>query len=89
MPGGAGESRPESQRLRGVPGTRVAHKDGTVSDARTDAGILYLPGGPVAVCVLTAKNEDKAWKDDNAANVLIGRIAQQVLEHYANPKKKK
>ena len=24
----------------------VAHKSGTVSDAPTDAGILYLPGGP-------------------------------------------
>jgi beta-lactamase class A len=66
----------------------VAHKSGTVSDARTDAGILYLPSGPVAVCVLTAKNEDKSWKDDNAANVLIGRIAEQVVEHYAASKKK-
>ena len=67
----------------------VAHKSGTVSDARTDAGILYLPGGPVAVCVLTAQNEDKAWKDDNAANVLIGRVAQQVYEHYSVGAKKK
>jgi beta-lactamase class A len=69
-------------------GIEIAHKSGTVSDARTDAGILYLPGGPVAVCVLTAKNEDKSWKDDNAANVLIGRVAQQVVEHYALIKKK-
>ena len=67
----------------------IAHKSGTVSDARTDAGILYLPSGPVAVVVLTAKNEDKAWKDDNAANVVIGRIAEQVVEHYADSVKKK
>ena len=67
----------------------VAHKSGTVSDARTDAGIVYLPSGPVAVVVLTAKNEDKAWKDDNAANVLIGRVAQQVVEHYAVNAQKK
>jgi D-alanyl-D-alanine carboxypeptidase (penicillin-binding protein 5/6)/beta-lactamase class A len=66
----------------------VAHKSGTVEAARTDAGILYLPNGPVAVCVLTAQNQDKAWKDDNEANVLIGRIAQQVVEHYAVVKKK-
>jgi beta-lactamase class A len=72
-------------------GIELAHKSGTVSDARTDAGILYLPAGPVAICVLTAKNEDRSWKDDNAANVLIGRVAQQVVEHYASaaPKKKK
>jgi beta-lactamase class A len=67
----------------------VAHKSGTVEAARTDAGILYLPSGPVAVCVLTAQNQDKAWKDDNEANVVIGRIAQQVVEHYAVVKKKK
>ncbi len=67
----------------------VAHKSGTVSDARTDAGILYLPGGPVAVCVLTSQNADKSFKDDNAANVLIGRVAQQIVEHYSTQKKKK
>lgn len=66
----------------------VAHKSGTVADARTDAGVLYLPAGPVAVCVLTAQNQDKAWKDDNEANVTIGRIAQQVVEHYRVEKKK-
>ncbi|MBM3997480.1 MAG: serine hydrolase [Planctomycetes bacterium] len=65
----------------------VAHKSGTVSDARTDAGIIYLPSGPVAICVLTAKNEDKSFKDDNAANIVIGRIAQQVVEHFSMKKK--
>ena len=58
----------------------VAHKTGAPS-ARTPrptpASSICL-GGPVAVCVLTAQNEDKAWKDDNAANILIGRVAQQV-----------
>lgn len=67
----------------------IAHKSGTVSEARTDAGILYLPSGPVAICVLTAQNEDKSYKDDNAANIVIGRIAQQVVEHFSSPKKKK
>jgi D-alanyl-D-alanine carboxypeptidase (penicillin-binding protein 5/6)/beta-lactamase class A len=59
----------------------VAHKSGTVSDARTDAGILYLPSGPVAVCVLTAHNEDKSWQADNAGNVLCGRVAEAVYRH--------
>jgi beta-lactamase class A len=67
----------------------VAHKSGTVSDARTDAGILYLPAGPVAICVLTSQNADKTYKDNNAANIVIGRIAQQVVQHFDVPKKKK
>lgn len=69
-------------------GIELAHKSGTVEAARTDAGILYLPSGPVAICVLTAKNEDRSWKDDNAGNVVIGRIAQRVVEHYAVKKTK-
>jgi len=70
-------------------GIELAHKSGTISDARTDAGILYLPSGPVGICVLTAKNEDKSWKEDNAANVLIGRVAEQVVQHYASAGKAK
>jgi beta-lactamase class A len=70
-------------------GMKVAHKSGTVSDARTDAGIVYLPSGPIAVVVLTAKNEEKNYKDNNAANIVIGRIAEQVVEHYAVSVKKK
>jgi beta-lactamase class A len=60
----------------------VVHKDGAVNDARTDAGLIYTPGGAVAVCVLTNQNEDRAWRRDNAGNVLCARVAQQVYEHF-------
>lgn len=60
----------------------VAHKTGSVSEVKTDAGIIYLPGGPVAICVLTAENEDKRFRDDNAANILIGKIAKEVHDHF-------
>jgi beta-lactamase class A len=62
----------------------VAHKTGSVSDARTDAGILYLSGGPVAVCVLTAENEDKSWRPDNAGNLLCARVAQEVAAYFGS-----
>jgi hypothetical protein len=60
----------------------VAHKTGSVSDARTDAGILYLKRGPVAVCVLTAENVDKSWTPDNAGNLLCARVAKAVTEYF-------
>jgi beta-lactamase class A len=63
--------------------TEVAHKTGTTSEVRTDAGIIYLPGGPVAVCVLTADNEDKSWRSDNAGNVLCGKVAKEVYDYFA------
>jgi beta-lactamase class A len=70
------------------PGTVVAHKDGSVSDARTDAGLIHTPGGIVAVCVLTDANTDKTWRQDNAGNVLCARVAKEVYDHFTPPKEK-
>jgi beta-lactamase class A len=63
---------------------RVAHKTGSVSDARTDAGILYLPNGPVALCVLTDKNQDKRWVLDNAGNLFCAHVAKAVYDHFTS-----
>jgi beta-lactamase class A len=68
-------------------GTVVANKTGAVNDSRTDAGILYLRSGPVAVCVLTTDNADRRWVADNAGYLLAARVAQQVAEYYAAKKK--
>jgi beta-lactamase class A len=70
------------------PETVVAHKDGAVSDARTDAGIVYTPGGLVAICVLTNDNEDQRWRPDNAGNVLCARVAREVYDYFAAPSHK-
>lgn len=63
-------------------GTRVAHKEGSVSDARTDAGILYTRGGAIVVVVLTSENQDRRWVRDNAGNLLCARIARAVYDHF-------
>ena len=68
-------------------GTVVAHKTGSVNASKTDAGILYLKSGPVALCVLTDENDDKRWVADNAAQVLIGKVAKAVYDHFAAEKK--
>ena len=67
------------------PEAVVAHKDGAVNDARTDAGIVYTPGGPVAICVLTDDNEDQRWRPDNAGNVLCAKVAKVVYDYFAEP----
>jgi len=67
-------------------GTVVAHKTGSVSDVRTDAGIINLDSGPVVVCVLSAQNEDTRWKPDNAGNVLCARVAKEVYDYFATRK---
>jgi beta-lactamase class A len=66
------------------PGTVVVHKDGSVSDARTDAGLLYTPNGVIAVCVMTDKNKDRRWVSENAGNMLCARVAKEVYDYF-NP----
>ncbi len=72
-------------------GTVIAHKTGSVNASKTDAGIIYLRSGPVAVCVLTDENDDRRWVLDNAAQVLIAKIAKEVYDHFggATEKEKK
>ena len=66
------------------PGTKIAHKSGSVAASRCDAGIIQGPKGPFAICVLTTNNKDRSWDDTNAAQLLIGRIARVAYDHF-NP----
>ncbi|HJZ55674.1 MAG TPA: serine hydrolase, partial [Gemmataceae bacterium] len=69
-------------------GTVVAHKTGSVDASKTDAGIIYTKAGPVALCVLTDENKDQRWAADNEAQVLIGKIAKAVYDHFTPAEKK-
>lgn len=64
------------------PGTKVAFKTGAVTESRTAAGIIETPTGPVAVCVLTDKNEDHRWTPENAGTLLCAEVARRVFEHF-------
>jgi beta-lactamase class A len=73
-------------------GTKFAFKTGSVSDARTVAGILSVPKAgsdpkkpehhAVAVCVLTAENKDKRFGAESAGDTLIAKILKEVYDHY-------
>lgn len=77
----------KEKMVRFLPaGTVVAHKSGSVNASKTDAGIIYTKSGPVAVCVLTDGNDDKRWVSDNAAQVLIGKVAKEAFDHYGEKK---
>lgn len=68
-------------------GVTLAHKTGAVSNARTEAGVMTLPSGPVALCVLTTENADTRWAVDNAAQVLLANVAKAVHDHFTPPAK--
>jgi beta-lactamase class A len=66
------------------PGTVLAFKGGSVDDARTAAGIIESPAGPLAICVLTAENQDKSWTAENAGDRLCAEIAREAFGYF-NP----
>ncbi|MCA8998737.1 MAG: serine hydrolase [Planctomycetaceae bacterium] len=68
---------------RSLPkGTVVAHKTGSVNAARTAAGIIESPEGPIIVVVLTAENKDRRWTDDNAGERLCSRVAEVAYRNF-------
>lgn len=56
--------------------TVIAHKTGTLPGVEHDGGILFLPGGPYIICILTA---------DLASNVqglqLVALLGKVIYEH--------
>jgi D-alanyl-D-alanine carboxypeptidase (penicillin-binding protein 5/6) len=58
------------------------HKTGAVNESRTDAGLFHTPSGWIAMVCLTSENEDKSWGDENAAEILCGRIAEATYEYF-------
>jgi beta-lactamase class A len=66
------------------PGTKVAFKTGSLDAAKTVAGLMITPGGPVAVCVLTDENEDKRWVADNAGTRLCAEVAKAAYDYFAS-----
>lgn len=70
------------------PGTKVAHKTGAVTEVRTDAGLITMPDKSViAICVLTADNEDQRWVLDNQGQLTIARIGQSAYDYFAKKAK--
>lgn len=69
---------------RYLPNAKIAHKSGSVNTTRCEAGVIEGEGGPIALCVMTNDNKDQSWGEDNAGEILCGRIAQLAFRHF-NP----
>jgi len=54
------------------PGTDLAHKTGSIAGVRNDAGILFVPRGPVLVCAFTRDLEQDL--DGTNAIAEVGRL---------------
>jgi D-alanyl-D-alanine carboxypeptidase (penicillin-binding protein 5/6) len=64
------------------PGTRVAHKTGSVNLTRTDAGVMETPSGPIAFCILTNNNQDQRWTDDNEGDLFCAEVGAAIYQYF-------
>lgn len=65
---------------RYLPSGSVAHKTGDLAASRHDCGIVETDEAAFAICVMTKDNEDRSWRLDNEAHVLIADLAKMVFD---------
>lgn len=79
-------------KRRLLPRTRVAHKTGTLSGFRNDAGIIYVDDQQHVAVTVFAEWESEAVKDDAATerqrmydiDSAFGHIARAIFDYYTN-----
>ena len=62
------------------PSVRIAHKTGSVTGVRTDAGLILAPGSTIAICVLTRKNRERNDEVRDSGEWLCAQIAKTAYE---------
>lgn len=61
----------------------VADKVGALDDVRNDVALVYTLRGPVIISIFTYDNEDQSWTPDNKAEILIGRLAEAIVNAWS------
>jgi beta-lactamase class A len=67
---------------RYLAGVQVANKTGALDEVRNDVGIVYAKNGPIVISAFTYDNKDQSWTADNAAQLLIGRLAKTIVDTW-------
>lgn len=67
--------------------TPVASKSGALDHLRSDVGIVYSPGGRIAIAVTVDGMAAVDYSADNAGNLLISRLTGFLLDGLRNPRK--
>jgi beta-lactamase class A len=61
----------------------IANKTGSLDEVRNDVAVVYSKNGPIIISAFTYDNEDKSWNNDNAAELLVARIAKVIMEAWS------
>lgn len=61
----------------------IADKVGELDDVRNDVALVYTVRGPVIISIFTYDNQDTSWTPENKAEMLIGRMAEAIVNAWA------
>lgn len=65
-----------------LPGVTWEHKTGALDAIRNDVGIAETPASPIVMAGFAHDSPDHQWTADNAALLVLGRLAQAALAHF-------
>jgi beta-lactamase class A len=61
----------------------IADKIGALNDVRNDVALVYTKSGPIIISIFTYSNEDQSWTPENHAEILIGRLAREIVDAWS------
>ena len=64
-------------------GSAIASKTGSLDAVRADVAIVAGKTGPMILSIFTYENVDQSWTADNEGEVLIGRLAREIVEAWS------
>jgi beta-lactamase class A len=61
----------------------IADKIGALDDVRNEVALVYTQRGPIVISIFTYDNVDQSWTPENRAEMLIGRLAQVIVDAWS------
>jgi beta-lactamase class A len=65
---------------RDMKDVTIASKSGALEHLRSDVGIIYSKGGPVAMAITVDNIPDVNWTSDNPALLLLSRLSEVLVD---------
>ncbi|HVW78811.1 MAG TPA: serine hydrolase [Alloacidobacterium sp.] len=62
--------------------SNIANKTGALNQVRNDVGVVFAKNGPVVISMFTYGNQDQSWTPDNAAEVLMAKLAKVIIDRW-------
>ena len=64
-------------------GSGIASKTGSLDAVRNDVAIVAGKTGPIVISIFTYGNTDKSWTPDNEGEVMVARLAKEIVTAWS------